>query len=323
MAIAAFVQRGGGLILFPGKDLQAASYNEALWRPLNLPVWNPTLIGDSIQGNPESFVSFATIDYAHPIFNGLFDQSQPQRRGTPTVESPHIRRTAGMKADQRGVSIITLGNDEAFLSEYRKGEGRILAFAVEAGTQWSDFPLKGIFVPLIHRAVTYLASPVETDTPITVGSRVRFLLRSSHSDARARHLIVSPSGIEERVAPRARSGDGTIEFESSPSAETGVYSLKAEEAGRAGPKILAARAVVLPESEGDLRPATEEELASFWRQHGVEPKRVRILSADGALERIVQEARFGVELWKYLLLIAAIFAVAEMLIGREGRPKEE
>lgn len=321
-AIAAYVQRGGGLIIFPGKDLQATSYNESFWKPLNLPGWDPTLTVDSIQGNPSSFVSFSTVDYAHPIFHGLFEQSQLQKQGTPAIESPHVWRTVGMKADARGISIITLSNGEAFLSEYRKGEGRILAFAVEPGTQWSDFPLKGIFVPLIHRAVTYLASPAEADTTVTVGSRVQFSLRSSRGDVRTRYIVTSPSGIEERVAPHARSGDGTIEFESSPSAETGVFSLKAEETGRSPLKILAARAVVLPESEGDLRPATEDELASFWRRHGIESEQVRLLAADGALERTIQESRFGVEFWKYLLVIAAALAAAEMLIGREGRHKE-
>jgi hypothetical protein len=316
--LAGFVRRGGGLVVFPGRDLNAGTFNDFLWKPLGIPPWNPPRTADSSGQSQASFISFASVDYAHPIFNGLFEEGRGSKRRLPAVESPRIHRTAGMKISERGLAVITLGNGEAFLSEYRSGPGKVLVFAVEGGTEWSDFPLKGIFVPLMHRAVAYLASPSEADTGVLVGSPVRFALPSRTSEPGG-YRITSPSGIEERVAPRSTSGGSLIEFSSSPTAETGVYSLRADDADHSNSPIIAARAVVLSESEGDLRPASDDELAAFWKRHHVEPVTVKNLSPDTAFEATVQQSRFGVELWKYLAALALLLAIAEMLIGREGK----
>lgn len=314
--IANYVRRGGGLVVFPGRDLDARTFNDFLWKPLDIPPWNPT--ADSAQKDPTSFISFASVDYSHPVFYGLFEGQQLQKRSGPVVESPRIRRTSGMNGHDRGQAIITLGNGEAFLSEYRAGEGRVLIFAVESGTVWSDFPLKGIFVPLLHRSVAYLASPGETDTSVIVGSPIRFALHQGRIEPGG-FRVTSPSGVEERVAPRSRAGGSMIEFASSPTVETGVYFLMADDADHSNSKVLAARAAVLPESEGDLRPASDDELTTFWKRYGIPESDVRNLIADSALERTVQESRFGVELWKYLLGLAVVLASAEMLIGHEGK----
>jgi hypothetical protein len=98
-----------------------------------------------------------------------------------------------------------------------------------------------------------------------------------------------------------------------------VYSLRADDADHSNSPIIAARAVVLSESEGDLRPASDDELAAFWKRHHVEPVTVKNLSPDTAFEATVQQSRFGVELWKYLAALALLLAIAEMLIGREGK----
>lgn len=317
-ALSGFVGRGGGLVVFPGRDLNAGAFNDFLWKPLGIPPWNPLRTADSSRQNQASFVSFASVDYAHPIFYGLFEERQGQTRHSPVIESPRIQRTAGMKISDRGQAIIMLGNGEAFLSEYRSGQGKVLVFAVEAGTEWSDFPLKGIFVPLMHRVVAYLASPAEADTSVIVGSPVRFALPSRISEPGG-YRITSPSGIEERVAPRSKSAGSIVEFSSSPTAETGIYCLRADDTDHSNSPIIAARAVVLSESEGDLRPASDDELAAFWQRHHVEPATVKNLTPDLAFETTVQQSRFGVELWKYLAGLAMILALAEMLIGREGK----
>jgi len=49
---------------------------------------------------------------------------------------------------------------------------------------------------------------------------------------------------------------------------------------------------------------------------GVESSTVRTVDQTTNLERNVLESRFGVELWKYLLMLALVVAIIELLVAR-------
>jgi hypothetical protein len=306
-ASASFVRRGGSVILFPGAGLQASTFNDFFWKPLGL----PSVMGDlpPPSAGSESFVTFTSVDRAHPLFAGLFDDRR-QGAGLP-MESPKIHRTAGLKAG--GVPIITLSNGEAFLAEYRIGNGRVLAFGVDPGTAWSDFPLKGIFAPLLHRAVAYCSAESEQESTASVGAPLRFAIRSGGDESPGARAIVSPSGLEERVAPRIQTGTGTEEFLSSPTTETGVYFLREG----SPPVTLAARAVALPPREGDPDTLRQEDFPALWSALGASGGSV--MSIESNLEQDVRQSRFGIELWRYFLGLALLCALGEMLVGRERR----
>jgi hypothetical protein len=316
-----YVRRGGNVILFPGAGLDAASYNNFLWKPLGLPGMTPA-VAPGPPGGPtdsQSFVSFASVDKAHPLFAGLFDD---QRKGnTIPMESPKIHRTAGLRPG--GVPIIALSNGESFLAEYQIGNGRVLAFGVDPGTAWSDFPLKGIFAPLLHRAVAYCSVASEEESTAAVGSPLRFAVRSGGTEYSAVHVILSPSGLEERVAPHIRSGQGILEFLSSPTSETGVYVLRQGVPGSDTTVTLGARAVTLPSWEGALDTLRQEDLPAFWLALGIGEGGGKLLMAEGDLERAIQESRYGLELWRYFLGLAVLCALAEMFVGRERRREGE
>lgn len=312
------IRRGGSVLLFPGPSLDARSYNDCFWKPLGLPEMRPEPPPEPSSGTAESFVSFSSVDRAHPLFAGMFDE---QRKGRPaSIESPKIRRSAGLRPGGRGISIITLSNGEAFLAEFQIGSGKVLAFGVDPGTAWSDFPLKGIFAPLLHRAVAYCSAPAGEDSTATVGSPLRFALRGGGTESSQICSIVSPSGLEERVTPKIRTGSGTVEFLSSPTVETGVYILREGTANES--HILAARAVSLPPWEGDLNILRDENLPSFWASLGLRPEAGKALSTEGDLEKEVQDTRYGLELWRYFLALAILCALGEMAVGHVRRSEE-
>ena len=47
------------------------------------------------------------------------------------------------------------------LLERRVGTGRVLLWASTLDLSWSDFPLKPVFLPFVHRAVRHLAAYTE------------------------------------------------------------------------------------------------------------------------------------------------------------------
>jgi hypothetical protein len=317
--IAAFVKSGGGLILFPGSGSDVANYNEALFSRLNI----PPLRG--VAGTPQTrpgtdagMLTFGTVDFAHPLFSGLFEQPAPGTNKLPAIESPRVYAHLEVDPGRQGHTIIALSDGSPFLTEYPSGSGRVLLYSVESALTWSDFPVKGLFVPLVHRSVAYLASQNRQSPPITVGDPVKMMVRLKNPALRDPFQLRSPGGIEERIAPRFFSASGMALFESANSSEAGVYELRLppEPGGRSG-DIVEAVAANIRASESDLRPITDEQLAAFWKSVGVNPGQARRLPAVTGIDKEILEARFGVELWKYFIGLALALALLEMAIGRE------
>jgi hypothetical protein len=97
----------------------------------------------------------------------------------------------------------------------------------------------------------------------------------------------------------------------------GVYSVMME--GREVDRF----AAVIDDRETDTRPATEEQRGSFFESIGLVADQWTILEPTSDMERTVQEARLGTELWRFFLLAALIVAIAESLVAARRTPIEE
>ena len=306
--VARFVSEGGGLVLFPGAA--APSGDGKLFRELGIPA--PS--GAPVTGPAGSFVSFSSVDYAHPLFEGLFDMKKGG--GKPAVESPRILRSLPLSAGEKGTSVIGLTNGNAFLVDYSEGSGRVLVFAVEAGTTWSDFPLKGVFAPLLHRGIAYTGSRATSHPSLAPGDPLKFSLRLRTFTDRDTYTITSPEGNVQKVVPEFQPGAGTAVFSGGTAREKGVYRLSRDGRGT-GEKAgdLAALAVNISPGESDLRTATNDDIEKFRAGAGIPPGQIFTMPPEQAGET-VRQARYGFELWKDFLVLAALLAVAEMAVGR-------
>lgn len=324
-----FVRSGGGLIVFPGRDSDIANNNAVLLSRLGIPAVQPASVSPADRGNgiddTRSFLSFDKVDLTHPLFAGMFDAGV--KPGSPSVESPRVFASLLLQAGQNGHTIISLSDGSGFLVEYPLETGRVLMFSVEAGLTWSDFPVKGLFAPLLHRSALYLAaqsadgsSDREDASSFVVGQDARLILRLKSAGDRDTYTIVWPSGSEERVVPRFLATAGLAAFDLSNLSEVGIYELRQARSGgradEANPTTLMSFAVNVDPAESDLKRIDDEELGKFWKSLGVKENQVQRIPADTRITAAVTEARFGVELWKYFVVLAALLAFAEMIIGR-------
>lgn len=315
--IADAVKSGRSLVIFPGNATDYEQLNKGLLSTLGIPAMVPA---DLRQLAPDrtGFVTFSDVDYRHPIFEGMFVQEPGKRGSSPAVESPRIRTAAGLRPGGSGVPIIGMSDGRPFLCEYTAGKGRVLVFAVESGTTWSDFPFKGVFAPLMHRSMLYLVSQHDPVEAATVGDRLRFSVRMTAEESGRGYLVKTPSGSEERVRAEQHAASGITVFQTAPSQEAGVYALRSAEgsSGRTAPMQALAVNPAAPES--DLARARDETLEAFWKRMGISTDRIRHIDAPGDIPRVVQESRFGVELWRYLVALALACALIEMALSRAG-----
>ena len=308
--IAQFVKAGGGLMIFPDDETNITNWDETLLTKLGIPPCQPAT-GTPPAGGQAAFLSFERVDDNHPLFQGLFEQAVQGRKTPVTVESPRVYRSIKPRAGEKGHTIITLSDGSGFLTEYPAGTGRVLLFSVEANTGWSDFPVKGLFAPLLHRSIVYLAGGDHNVSSGLVGENISAAVRLKTRRERETYSFRSPDSIEERTVPRTSTASGVSVLESSPTAGTGVYELSD------GRQILHASAVNINPDESDLRHVTDEELATFWSRSGLKESQARRLSATDKLESTILESRLGIELWKYVLALAILIALTEMIVARE------
>jgi hypothetical protein len=324
-----FVRSGGGVLLFPGNQADLRNYNESLFARLGIPPASAPSSPPPGQASqpPKSFLSFQKSDLSHPLFDGLFEQPVGRRR-TAEIESPRVYTAIAPRAGRHGDAIITLSDGNPFLTEYDVGSGRVLLCSVEAGTSWSDFPTTGLFAPLLYRSMIYLAAANQTPPAIIVGRPMEFTVRLKNYSDRDVYKLRSPSGVDEKLAPRMLPSSSTALFQSNRTDEAGIYELR-----RSSPETSSGSrdsmkapvqdiAVNIDPAETDLRPASHEQWQQFLRSSGVQPGSAIELSGTATVDKIVEESRYGVELWKDFLGLALILALIEMAIGREPKRTE-
>jgi hypothetical protein len=315
--LSAFVKSGGGLALFPGTQIDPVAFNALMGPGLTMPSLTAIDRPSKPTAESESFLEFDKVELQHPLFEGMFESAKNQSakgssRSTSTalqrVESPRIQTSARFALGPQSNPVITLTNGAPFLAEQRLGSGRVLLYAVPPTTDWSDFPLKGIFVPLLHRSVLYLARQQARAEEALPGAEV--IIRSSVATG-GTWTIRNPEKVDLIATPTPQAFQQTLRFNATD--QPGVYRVLAKEG------TLQEFVVNLDPRESRTQKATSAEIDALLERLGIEKSSVRESNQAETIERTVLESRFGVELWKYLLILALAVAVIELLVARSSK----
>ncbi|MGA3244574.1 MAG: VWA domain-containing protein [Bacteroidota bacterium] len=315
--LSAFVKSGRGLALFPGTQVDPAVFNSLVGAGLTIPSLTAIDRPSKPAAESESFLEFDKVELQHPLFEGMFEPKTDQsakgssRSSQPAaqrVESPRIRISARFALTPQSNPVISLTNGAPFLAEQRLGLGHILLYAVPPTTDWSDFPLKGIFVPLLHRTVLYLANQQARGEETFPGAEV--VIQSSVA-AGGTWTVHNPGKVDLMVTPTPQAFQQIVRFDATD--EPGIYTVLAKE------ETIQKFVVNLDPRESQTQKATGAEIDALLQRLGIEQSAVRASNQADTIERTVLESRFGVELWKYLLILALIVAVIELLVARSSK----
>ncbi|MBP1683497.1 MAG: hypothetical protein H6Q27_1061, partial [Ignavibacteriaceae bacterium] len=141
-----FLSSGKGIIVFPSSELNTGFNN-------SLNSIGILSSGGLIKTDKGQAIRFSETDFNHPLFANIFMEEKKKQ-----IESPEIYSYFKVNPGGKGKSIIKLEDESSFLSEYTVSEGKILLFSASPVFSWSDFPIKGIFAPLITKSVMYLSA---------------------------------------------------------------------------------------------------------------------------------------------------------------------
>ncbi len=290
--LGAFVQRGGGVLAFPGDAPEALN-------PALAALGGGRIAGVvGARGGP-SRGGLASTDLRHPIFSGLFDTP------TPTVDSPEVfqaaRYTPG-RGDERTVMQLAAG--PPLLHEIRRGAGKTLLFGVAPDPAWSDLTERSLFVPLVVRSIAYLASgSTPGDAADDAGRSVR--IETASSDPLR---LVGPDGQTVAAVQRAVTGGVVLSLDAVTS--TGLYQILQ------GERVL--RTVAVNESARESDPAALAPDEAARRLEAVTGRPVRVVDGrDGA--GLAAASGTGTPLWTWALALAFVALVAETAVASRRR----
>jgi hypothetical protein len=308
--IATFVKHGGGVVLFPSPTMQ--NENSSLLSALNIPPSEGI-----VTSTAQSSFSFRKIDLDHPIFETIFENDRLNHR-VLNIESPTIVRTLRRQAGKQAHTIISMSDGSVVLSGHTLGEGKILFYSIAPVLSWSDFPLKGIFAPLMYRSVVYVSGRGETLPSFIAGEEPTISVRRAlQISVGSQYSLISPDGTDELIRPSEQTATSVtssrLPFTLRRCTVPGTYTIASSK------NPLSVFAVNIDPLESDIRTATSSDLESFWKRLSVSQSSIHSIGANEQLQTAILQLRFGVELWKYCIALALLLALLEMAIARDGR----
>lgn len=269
----------GGLIIMPAEGSGLRDFR-ALLSSLRLPV--PLTISTKTE-------KLGRIDFSHQMIKGLIRES---------ADSPEIYRHVQFPSS--GQDIIRLTDNSAFLSEFKGQGGRILLFNTPPVLSCTNFPYKSLFPLLITRASSYACSGYMEFPSILCGSRFDFEVPQDCNKIEVRR----PDKSTEYIDP---SWTGNKNF---------VYYRGTDLPGSYG--FYQNGHFIHAFSANPDRAVSVQDYASFGDFKAVLPRGAApvFLSLGSSYAERINSLRSGTEVWKILLLLALIAALAESLVSR-------
>ena len=191
--LAAFVAGGGGVLAFPGDELEALN-------PLLQAVGGGRIDGVVGERGGPSIGTTTEADLDHPRSSPACSTRPAPPSNGPTCAKP---RATGRAAATR-TTLIGLQAGPPLLQEIQRGEGRVLLVGVAPDLEWSDLPQRGLFVPLLYRAAAYLAA----GTVVGEAGGEPGSIRVEGVDAGQPLRLVGPDGVT--VTPLQRTVPGAV-----------------------------------------------------------------------------------------------------------------
>jgi hypothetical protein len=246
--LESYVRGGGGLIILPGEQTNADSYNRRLHRDGEGIL--PARIGERVlPPDPNDVFSFDPRGFTHPLL-GVF-------RGNPGVglETTMTMQFLKLEPDDDSGVALWFSDGSPALVEKTVGAGRVVLAATGTDKRWSTWAVWApAFVPMMHEAVHFSVAGRWKRRQLTVGES----LLTTWS-ARAFDVPVSvelPNGatrslpVQDRSELRAASFDDTD--------QAGVYEVSIGSPVNRNELF----AVNVDVRESDLTPVSRQDLQS-------------------------------------------------------------
>ena len=288
--LARFVEKGGGLVVFPGGNFRPESYNALLYRRHGL--------------LPASFVP-REGDIGPRTRSLIPAETNPlslERDLLAGVKFRQIQRLQLGEGDYR----VNLRYDDGqpALVESNYGQGKVFVFTSSADLAWNDFAVRPAYIPFVSRVLGGIVPSRENNLNVAAGDPVRYRLdaRLVGRDATV-YELEDPESLGRLTELSGDDGVSLLEFDRTDRA--GPYQVTI--AGEPEPLLFSVRP---SERESSVALLGDEQLARLG-----DSVTVSRWASNGKAASLEMD-RQGAELWWPLLLVVIALAAVEMTLAQ-------
>jgi hypothetical protein len=295
--LSGFLERGGGLFISAGDNVDVNYYNRYWGAFLPQPLRDKREM--SAAGAPAVISLKIAGDAKHPLVEAL--RSEGVDLGRASVQKAVFLEASAGAAVSR---ILNFGNDLPALVERKVGAGRVLLFTTTVDREWTNLPITTAFLPLMQLTARYLAGRMEEDPRLDtlVGRPVEFAIPADSKRVR----ITNPDGVAKEFDAAGWRPSQKLRF--TDTWEAGAYEIALLGMPR-GEERRGFAVNLDAETESNLQKVSRKELAAFG---------ARLVGVREADEVSMGYLEFGAEhgLWPPLLAGLVFLLTAECLLAR-------
>jgi hypothetical protein len=318
--LAAYVAGGGRVVWVCGDNVRPDAYNAMNQQAGGqlLPAALVDVRTPSPKGDRDSWhVGF--LDKKHPALTRLVE---PASLYESVLVYKHVRMSSG---DGHAWIMARLDDAEPLLVQRNVGKGLVLMLGTSVQVNWSNLPLRTIFLPLITQLTFDLADVEQTRGNVIAGQPLVFntVARPSlneqpdaaASGPPAEIEVVPPGGGTLRLSATDKDGKAAKTFQYADTHEIGIYVLR-----QLGVTPLRQIAYSVNFDPDEAEPA-EIEPAELEERLGGAPLIIAENPAD--LSATFARLREGKSLWSFFLAAVLIALVFETFLSNRFSPRQD
>ncbi len=294
-ALREFVEAGGGLMITMGDQVDEDAYNQHLSDLLPRPLRGIKLLAE--RGDPDAPIKATRLGHPqrqHPLFR---DSDLPGTGALSNVSVYQYMLLDPAPSERQAQVLMTYQDNAPALVERPVGRGRVLLWTTSIDRDWTDFPVRTTYLPLISQSLTHLArrTAADVDEEFRVGQRSQLAVDDI---VEHRAIIHDDSGQRYELEPI----DGRIQF----TPETpGIHTFFADEDRGERAQIIdgLTLAINVDRAASNLAPL-DRELIDRWQGR---------IDTDGLFDAPDEERRLN--LWSYFLFALVLFLLIETILG--------
>lgn len=288
------VENGSSVIFFPDPAGDMETYNQLLGGfNANLMVRFDTTVR-----------KIAGIEYDHPVYYQVF-RERTRDADLPQINGSYIFSSAVRVTE---TPLLWYGNNAKALSTQRFGNGNVSVFAFSLSSANLPFVRHTLFVPTLYSLALH-SLPYQRLSH-TLGSDPYAVLPFQSGEPSAGYLVVQPSTGQNFLPQVSVTGNNRLRIALiSPFDAAGNYRIESNN------NLMGAISLNYDRRESDFTLYSLRQLNDILSAYPAINSTV-IDASDRPFSEILEEITKGQSLWKWFLLAALIFLVAEALISR-------
>jgi hypothetical protein len=289
--MAAYVQKGGSLLVIPGVGGQGSSY-AALMQALAIPATYTPASTNATK------TSLQVPERENPFFRSIFSDYDAKMQMPAAVRSLAWSRSSA--------DILKFRGGAPFLSRFDRGQGQVYLMAAPLTAAQNELMSHALFVPVMYR-LAISSYKQEQQIAYRLNENTISIPVTEQAGREGIYKLVRDSA---EYIPEQQLRGGRLIFNVPPDmGEAGFYDLRLQE------KTVATFAFNYDKQESLLEQYSPAELKSFV---GSDLANVHVYDYGDSfsMKGEFEKRFFGVTLWKYCLILCLIFLMAEIALIR-------